>query len=173
MPRAEKPVWREERNPKAEPVSQKDTAGPGTSVIWFQECVSFRSQKKMILSSPTKGKIVYDRNTAGGRALQSINLAEMNIEDERNARTKYNGGKAHIPDANNTGSLREHLLIPAGFDAWQHDLSDRKRKNPVSIRVTSSREFIELLEPQGLMERDWKREREWKKGVSFNLNLYP
>lgn len=71
----------------------------------------------MILSSPTKGKIVYDRNTAGGRALQSINLAEMNIEDERNARTKYNGGKAHIPDANNTGCLRERLLIPAGFDA--------------------------------------------------------
>lgn len=71
----------------------------------------------MILSSSTKGKIVYDRNTAGGRALQSINLAEMNIEDERNARTKYNGGKAHIPDANNTGSLRERLLIPAGFGA--------------------------------------------------------
>lgn len=74
-----KPVRAEERKQKVKADSQKDTAGPGTSIIWFQESVSIHRQKMMILSSATKGKIVYDRNAAGGGALESINLAQMNI----------------------------------------------------------------------------------------------
>ncbi|KAL1252037.1 hypothetical protein QQF64_019833 [Cirrhinus molitorella] len=67
------------------------------------------SQKTKILSSPATAKTVYDRDAAGGRALQSINLAQMNnIVGERNGEAQnYNGGRAaHIGGANNIRSLR-------------------------------------------------------------------
>ncbi len=171
-------------------VSQKAAGGrdsPGTSVICFQESVSICSQKTKILSSAATAEIVYDRDAAGGRALQSINLAQMNnIVGERNVahwrspepsirlqwrkKSPYQWRQQHLLSREKKrGGKRS--LIPAGFGvALRNNMICRIRgKKPVSIRLTSSRGFIEPSEPRGLMVRDWKRERE----TDGDFYLYP